>query len=610
MMVTMHPERGEPMSSVRVQRRLAAIVAADVAGYSRLMGRDEEGTLAAMNAHLRDCVHPTVAEHGGRIVKTTGDGLLIEFPSIVDAVRCCVGVQQAMAERNQSVPAAIRVQFRIGVNLGDVVSEGDDIFGDGVNIAARLEGIAEPGGICISRVVLDQLRHKLELEVEDLGARALKNIEEPVHAYRVATAMTPATPTSQESRIIAPASRAVPIRPMRPSLAILPFRNVSGDHETDFIADGIGLGIQTLLVQLSGLFFINACAHQAYLEGKATAEQAGEELSVRYVLEGAVQRFGARVRVTAQLTDLHDKAVVWADRYDGDLEDVFALQDDITREVVTSLSSEILGLGTNLDRIWTRSLTAPGAWEYFLRGVSHYYKFTPKDNALAREMFEKLHALHPEKSTGPSYIALTHWNDATRRWVDAPAQSMRLASEWAARSLEPESDNNGLGHAILGSVRVLEGKHEEGLALCRKSIAFRANCPFAFGQLAFAQTYFGDAPAAVKSAREALSVRMVYPPPLVNILAIAHRDSGEIPLSIPAAQEAWRLAPAHVDALVTLCSDYSLTEEGDKARNVAGQIIALDPEFRVASFVSTQPYRETAKLDRLSNALTAAGLPP
>jgi TolB-like protein len=397
---------------------------------------------------------------------------------------------------------------------------------------------------------------------------------------------------------------------MRPSLAILPFRNVSGDHETDFIADGIGLGIQTLLVQLSGLFFINACAHQAYLEGKATAEQAGEELSVRYVLEGAVQRFGARVRVTAQLTDLHDKAVVWADRYDGDLEDVFALQDDITREVVTSLSSEILGLGTNLDRIWTRSLTAPGAWEYFLRGVSHYYKFTPKDNALAREMFEKLHALHPEKSTGPSYIALTHWNDATRRWVDAPAQSMRLASEWAARSLEPESDNNGLGHAILGSVRVLEGKHEEGLALCRKSIAFRANCPFAFGQLAFAQTYFGDAPAAVKSAREALSVRMVYPPPLVNILAIAHRDSGEIPLSIPAAQEAWRLAPAHVDALVTLCSDYSLTEEGDKARNVAGQIIALDPEFRVASFVSTQPYRETAKLDRLSNALTAAGLPP
>jgi tetratricopeptide (TPR) repeat protein len=224
-------------------------------------------------------------------------------------------------------------------------------------------------------------------------------------------------------------------------------------------------------------------------------------------------------------------------------------------------------------------------------------------------MFEKLHELHPEKSTAPSYIALTHWADATRKWVDVPAQSTHLASEWAERSLQPEWDNNGLGHAILGSIRVLEGKHDEGLALCRKSIAFRASCPFALGQLAFAQTYYGDARAAVKSAREALSVRIVYPPPLVDILAMAHRDSGEISLSIPTAQEACRLAPAHVDAYVTLCSDYALANEGDKARKIAAQIVALDPEFRVSSFASTQPYREAAKLERLSDALTAAGLP-
>jgi tetratricopeptide (TPR) repeat protein len=224
-------------------------------------------------------------------------------------------------------------------------------------------------------------------------------------------------------------------------------------------------------------------------------------------------------------------------------------------------------------------------------------------------MFQKLHELHPEKSTGPSYIALTHWNDATQKWVDAPAQSHRLANEWAERSLEPEWDNNGLGHAILGSVRVLEAKHEEGLALCRKGVAFRANCAFALGQLAFAQTYYGDARAAVKSAREALSVRIAYPPPLVAILAIAYRDSGEISLSIPAAQEACRLAPAHVGALVTLCSDYALAEEGAKARNIASQIVALDPEFRVSSFASNQPYREMAKLELVLNALTTAGLP-
>lgn len=224
-------------------------------------------------------------------------------------------------------------------------------------------------------------------------------------------------------------------------------------------------------------------------------------------------------------------------------------------------------------------------------------------------MFEKLHALHPEKSTGPSYIALTHWNDATRNWVDAPAESMQLASEWAERSLQPESDNNGLGHAILGSLRVLQGRHEEGLALCRKSTAFRANCPFAIGQLAFAQTYSGDAPAAVKTAREALSLRMVYPPQLVNILAIAHRDSGEIPLSIPAAREACRLAPAQVDALVTLCSDYALADDGGRAREVAAQILEREPEFRVSSFASSQPYRDKANLDGVLSALRETGLP-
>ncbi len=593
------------MASDRVQRRLAAIVAADVAGYSRLMGVNEEGTLSAMKSHLRDFVNPKIEEHGGKIVKTTGDGLLVEFRSVVDAVRCCLDFQQGMAERNSAVPAEHRIQYRIGVNLGDVISDGDDIFGNGVNIAARLEGIADPGGICLSQSVIDQVQHKLDLTLEDLGARALKNIEEPVHVYRVASEAR-ASDTAKTGQI-ASASKTVSLSPMRPSLAILPFRNLNGDAETDFVAEGIGLGIQTLLVQLSGLFLINACTHQAYSNGEVSAAEAGREMSVRYVLEGSTQRFGGRVRVTTQLTDIHDSAVIWADRYDGDLEDVFALQDEITREVISSLSSEILG--ANLDRIWTRGLTRPGAWEYFLRGVSHFYKFTPKDNLVAREMFGKLHELHPEKSIGPSYIALTHWSDAARRWVETPVESRRLASEWAEKSLLPETDNNGLGHAILGSVRVLQSRHEEGLALCRKSVAFRANCPFALGQLAFVQTFFGDAPAAVKSAREALSVRTLYPPPLVNILAVAYRDSGEIPLSIPAAREAFRLAPAQTDALVTLCSDYSMADEGERAREVADQIIGLDPNFRVSSFARNQPYREPETLTKVTDALASAGLP-
>jgi adenylate cyclase len=593
------------MAKGRVQRRLAAIVAADVAGFSRLMGDDEEGTLTAMKSHLQDFINPKIDEHGGEVVKTTGDGFLVEYRSVVDAVRCCLELQQGMAKRNSAEPAERSIRYRIGVNLGDIISDDGDIFGDGVNIAARLEGIADPGGICLSQSVIDQVKQKLDLAFEDLGARALKNIEEPVRVYRVAME-TPGVNAIGTGRA-AVASQTVSFNPTRPTLAILPFRNLNGDAETDFVADGIGLGIQTLLVQLSGLFLINACAHQAYKRGEVTAEEAGREMSVRYVLEGSTQRLGQRVRVTTQLTDVQDGTVIWADRYDGDLEDVFALQDEITREVISSLSSEILG--ANLDRIWTRGLTRPGAWEYFLRGVSHFYKFTPKDNLIAREMFERIHELHPEKSIGPSYIALTHWSDAARKWVEIPAESRRLASEWAEKSLLPEADNSGLGHAILGSVRVLEGKHQEGLALCRKSVAFRANCPFALGQLAFAQIFFGDAPAAVKSAREALSVRMHYPPPLVNILAMAYRDSGEIPLSIPAAREAFRLAPAQADALVTLCSDYILSDESNKARETADQIIALDPNFRVSSFAKSQPYREAERLATVTDALTSAGLP-
>lgn len=587
-------------------RRLTAIVAADIAGFSRLMGADEEATLLALKDHLRELIDPKVADHGGRIVKTTGDGLLVEYSSVIDAVKCWLDVQSQMQARNGSVPVERRIEFRVGVNLGDVMIDGDDIFGTGVNIAARLEAIADPGGICISQAVYDQVKGNVALTIEDLGRKALKNIEEPVRAYRIFGA-SPATSTPSSSGERAPGSTAVPSLPERPSLAIMPFRNLNGDPANDYIADGIALGIQTLFVQLSGLFMINVTSHQGYRDGQINAAEAVRELPVRYVLEGAVQLVGHRVRVTAQLTDLRSSAVTWADRYDRDLEDVFALQDEVTREVISSLTSEILG--GDLLRVWTEDLTGRGAWEFFLRGVSHFYKFNREDNAAARAMFERIYELHPEKVIGPSYIAMTHWLDATRGWSASSKDSINQATHWAEKSMASDQQNNGLGYVIMGSIRLREHQFDEALALCRKGVSFRANCPFALGQLATVQNYCGDSRSAVKTAREALSVRMVYPPPLVNVLAMAYRDSGEIGLSIPAAREATQLDPDHTDSFVTLCSDYMLSGDDHEAKHVAKQIVEMDPEFRISTYVEQQPYQEAPKLARIADALRSAGLP-
>jgi TolB-like protein len=387
----------------------------------------------------------------------------------------------------------------------------------------------------------------------------------------------------------------------------MPFRNVSGNIEDDYIADGIGLGIQTLLVQLSGLFLINALTEQAYRDGKVTAAEAIKDLPVNYALEGAVQRAGQRVRVTVQLTDLKENAVVWADRYDNDLDDVFELQDSVTREVISALSKEILR--GQITRIWSQDLSGHGAWEYFLRGVSHFYKYTKEDSARAREMFMKLYELFPEKTLGPGYIALTHWVDAARGWSDSPSDSIAQAEIWAEKASRSDEHSDGLGHVIMGSIRLRQGKHEEALALCRKGVAFRASCPFALGQLAAVQNYCGDALGAVKSAREALTVRRNYPPPVLNILATAYRDCGEIGFSIPAAREAVRLDPENTDALATLCSDHVLNGDIETAHAIADEIVRNDPTFATSEYAKRHPYKNTGKLVEILDALRDAGLP-
>jgi adenylate cyclase len=323
--------REEELSAERVERRLAAILAADVAGYSRLMERDEAGTLARLRTLRRDLIDPKIAERKGRIVKTTGDGILVEFPSVVEAVACAVALQQEMAARNGATAEDERIRFRVGINSGDVIVEDGDIHGDGVNIAARLEGIAEPGGICVSGIVHDQVQGRLDCAFEDIGEQSLKNIARPVRVYRVGSKSPhPGPPphagegSAQSARV--GAEPALPL-PDKPSIAVLPFQNISGDPEQEYFADGMVEEIITALSRIRWLFVIARNSTFTYKGQAIDVKRVGRELGVRYVLEGSVRKGGNRVRITAQLIDATNGAHLWADRFDGSLEDVFELQD-------------------------------------------------------------------------------------------------------------------------------------------------------------------------------------------------------------------------------------------------------------------------------------------
>jgi TolB-like protein len=346
----------EELSGERVERRLAAILAADIAGYSRLMGQDEAGTLARLRTHRRELIDPKIAEHKGRIVKTTGDGMLIEFPSVVEAVACAVAVQLGMAERNAGTPEKQRIVFRVGVNLGDIIVEDDDIHGDGVNVAARLEGLAEPGGVCVSGIVHDQVRDKLDLTFDDIGEQALKNIARPVHVFRVVAEQKPM-----------PKPAALPL-PDKPSIAVLPFQNMSGDLEQEYFADGMVEEIITALSRIRWLFVIARNSSFAYKGKSPDVKQVGRELGVRYVLEGSVRKAGNRVRITGQLIDTKTGTHIWVDRFDGALDDIFELQDTVAGSVAGVIGPTLQA--AEMHRSSDRATNDLTAYDLYLRALA------------------------------------------------------------------------------------------------------------------------------------------------------------------------------------------------------------------------------------------------
>jgi adenylate cyclase len=458
-------------------RRLAAILAADVAGYSRLMGADEEGTLARLKALRRELVDPKVDEHKGRIVKTTGDGILIEFASVVDALRCSTEVQAEMTERNSAAPPDSRIEFRIGINVSDVVIEDGDIFGDGVNIAARIEALAEPGGICVSARVQEDTAGKLDLAFEDMGEQQLKNIARPVRVFRVAA-----------KRIAPPneAPAALPL-PDKPSVAVLPFTNMSAEPEQEFFADGIAEDVITALSRYPSLFVIARNSSFTYKERAVDVKQVGRELGVRYVLEGSLRKAGNRIRVTAQLVEAETGKHVWAERYDRNLADIFAVQDEITEAVTIAIAPAIA------DAEQQRALRRPpgslDAWAAYQRGLWHLSKFIVDDAAIAQNFFEQTISLDPTFVGGYTGLALAHYVRLFHRYSHIK-EAVNSIEALARRALALDS-GDAEAHCWLGAALIMSGDPEGALAESERALVICPNLAFAHGALGAALIYSG-----------------------------------------------------------------------------------------------------------------------
>jgi adenylate cyclase len=554
----------------RVERRLAAVLAADVAGYSRLIGADEEGTLARLKAHRRELIDPKIAEHRGRIVKTTGDGLLVEFASVVDALRCATEIQAAMTERNAPVPADSRIEFRIGIHMGDIVAEDGDIFGDGVNIAARLEGLAEPGGICVSARVYEDAAGRLDVAFEDIGEQQLKNIARPVRVFRVAT-----KPTALASELTA----TLPL-PDKPSVAVLPFTNMSPDTDQEFFADGIAEDVITALSRYPSLFVIARDSCFTYKGRPVDVKQVGRELGVRYVLEGSLRKSGNRIRVTAQLVEAETGKHVWAERYDRDLADIFAVQDEITEAVTIAIAPAIA------DAEQQRAMRKPpsnlDAWAAYQQGLWHFGRASSEGNTVAERFFQQAIDLDPNFVGGYKGLALAQVTAAgvyglrdlreglasaevlARRAIavdgtDAEAHArlavaLYMRGDYAGALTEIDraltiSPNLAHAHGVRGSTLVFSGKPRDGL--CALKVCIRLdprdpNLAARFNHVALGLYLSREYDRAIEAAKKAIRY---YPkhPLAYRWLAAALGQTGPIEEAKQALEQARAIAPASFD---------------------------------------------------------------
>jgi len=585
----------------REQRRLAAIVSADVAGYSRLMGRDESGTLAALKTLRREVFDLRIAAHGGRIVKTTGDGLLLEFPSVVDAVRCVVEVQAEMAARIADVPEDRRVAFRIGLHVGDIIIDGDDIFGDGVNIAARLQEIATPGGVCVSSRVHDDVQDRLETVFEDGGPQTLKNIARPVQVWRWQPGMM-----ARPEPVLAQA--ALPL-PDKPSIAVLPFQNMSGDPEQEYFVDGLVEDIITALSRFKLLFVIARNSSFTYKGHAVDIRQVGRELGVRYVLEGSVRRAGSRVRITGQLIESETGAHLWADRFDGAIEDIFQLQDEVTAKVIGSLAPSVER--AEIDRS-TRKSANLQAYDFLLRGMAAYYKMAPKDLDNALDLAQQCLALDPTMARGHMLLsAIYHARVVTSLSSDLDADAA-AAERSARKALELDSDDASIvmQNALVSAQMFFQLK--EGLTLFDKAIELNSNLSLAWAMRGICNGNLGNTARSISDFEQALRLSPRDPMRWIaqHGLAWAHLVAGRYDEALSWATLVLQFNPTVGFTLRVVIAALAYAGRLDKAREVLAKHMALEPDARISTLRASYIRRVSPQaFDVLADGLRRAGFP-
>jgi adenylate cyclase len=621
----------------RAKRKLAAILSADVKGYSRLMGEDELATVETLKKY-REVISSLVGRYSGRVVDSPGDNVLAEFGSVVDAVESAVEIQKELKAKNEELAENRRMEFRIGVNLGDVIDDEGRIYGDGVNVASRVEGLAEGGGICVSGIAFDGVRNKLNLGYEYLGEHAVKNIAEPIRVYRVLMGAEVAGRIIGEKRArrwrwaaiaaalivvvgglaiwgfyfrtspleVASVERMAFSLPDQPSIAVLPFKNLSGDREQEYLADGITENIITALSKTPKMFVIASNSVFTYKGKPVKVQQVAEEMGVRYVLEGSVQKSGDRLRINAQLIDALKGNHLWAERYDRDLKDIFAVQDETTKEIITALQVKLTE--GEQARIYARGTDNLEAYLKFLKGREYDYQFNAQANAMARKMFTEALSLDPNYAIAYRFLAGTHFMDIAFGSSKSPKESMGKAIELTKKAIIHNEFAAG-AHGLLGFLYTMTRQYDKGIAEAQTAVALDPNDADAHTFLTITLVFAGRYQEAIQFIEKALRLNPLPPGWYWRFEALAYQGVGRYDEAISAVKKNLKSAPNDINARTVLAATYGLSGREEEARSEVAKILRINPKYSLQSWVRIAAYKNKSDLERLIKVLRNAGLP-
>jgi adenylate cyclase len=590
-----------------IKQRLAAVLAADAVGFSRLMGSDERATLVELDAN-RALFRAHVEQHDGRVVDTAGDSILAVFGSAAGAVRAAVAVQAAVGERCAGIPEDRRMRYRIGVNLGDIIEKSDGtIYGDGVNVAARLQSLAEPGGILLSAKVHDEVQGRVDVRLAAAGEHTVKNIARPLRTYRVVAAGEPEPASRSAERAPPSPAEAPPALPDKPSIVVLPFDNMSGDKEQDYFADGITEDIITDISKVSGLFVIARNSSFTYKGKAVNLTEVGRELGVRHVLEGSVRKAGNRVRITAQLIDAASGGHLWAERYDRNLDDIFAVQDEVTREIVKALRVKLTG--DEKARIGARATENLDAWDLFVRGRDLVSRHAREANFEARRLLSDAVALDGEFADAIALLAQTYVFDFVNRWSDRSETALDVAFELASRALELD-DSRLTPHFTMAIVRLWRREHEKSLAESARCEAIDPNFPYSSLQQGHVLHYLGRSAEGIEPITRAVRHDPLAPDVYLHFLAQCHFALGDDEEAAEVLRRRITRNPETDVSRVLLAAALGHLGRHEEARREWARARAINPKYSLKHKREILPYRDPAVLDRMVEGLEKAGIDP